>query len=183
MGLALLLLSAGWFLSSWWSDCNSVASLPLCTHTHTHSLLCIHRYYSLSYPPSYLFLMLTCTQLHTHARTFSPMHGNSLKGFTHSYNTSLPPPLLSSLLLLLPSLPPSSPSLPATLPLGSVSRNGLKELAPCTWSALFTRTCMWASRGGLLRAESPSELTESVSGAVGSGQPSVSHLAPVSNLG
>ena len=86
--------------------------------------------------------MLTCTQLHTHARTFPPMHANSLKGsvFTHSYNTSLSPPFLLFLLLLLLF------SLPATLPLGSVSWNGLKELAPCTWSALFTRTCMWAGR-------------------------------------
>ena len=130
---------------------HTYAPLPHRTHTlcalHTQILYTHSCSLSLAFLPFflfffYLFLMLTCTQLHTHARTFPPMHANSLKGslFTHSYNTSLSPPFLLFLLLLLLF------SLPATLPLGSVSWNGLKELAPCTWSALFTRTCMWAGR-------------------------------------
>lgn len=106
--------------------------------------------------------MLTCTQLHTHARTFPPcalIHSKAHSSHTHIIQASLFPLLLS---------------LPATLPLGGVSWNGLKELAPCTWSALFTRTYMWAGRI-VESPQSPSELGESIWGADGSGQPSVSH--------
>ena len=148
--LLLPFSSAGSFLASWWSDCNSVWHSHFCiatpprTHTscapHTQILFthwCSRSlFYSCFY--FYLFLMLTCTKV-TH--TLSPSHTNSLKcSLLHTHNTSNPPPTthpLSLLLLLVLSLL-------ATLPLGSVSRSGLKELAPCTQSALFSRTSMWA---------------------------------------
>lgn len=93
------------------------------------------------------------------------IHSKAHSSHTHIIQASLSPLLLS---------------LPATLPLGGVSWNGLKELAPCTWSALFTRPCMWAGRI-VASPQSPSELAESIWGADRSGQPSVSQLTPVSH--
>lgn len=113
-------------------DIHTSAWLPHHTHTHIHTFRALHTQIlsthscslSLSYSrfSFYPFLMLTCTQLHsrTHSFPYTSIHSKA-HSFTHSCNTRPPPYRLS---------PP--PPLPATLPLGSVSRNGLKELGPCT---------------------------------------------------
>lgn len=109
---------------------------------HALSVLWTHRYYThvvaptRSPTPISPFTSFSCSLAHTAPH---PPYTNSLKDslFTHSYKYKSQPslPLLSLL---------------ATLPLGSMSWSGLKELAPCTWSALFNgHACEW---GGLLRA-------------------------------
>lgn len=97
-----------------------------CTHSCSLSLSC-SRFSML--PSSQALLVTVDTVTHLSAYFF-PLYTNSLRAAPHTYNTTTP----------------FAFSLPATLPLGSLSRSGLKELAACTWSALFTRTCMWDGR-------------------------------------
>lgn len=149
----LILSSVGSFLALWWSECSAV-HVPV-LYTHSCSL---HSHLS--------FLPLSNACFYTHMHTlFPPTSTNSLKVslFTHSYNSSLF----------------SSSSLSATLPLGTVSWNGPKELALRTWSVLFSRKCMWV--GWVV--ESPQSPSESIWGADESGQPSVYQLLPASHLG
>lgn len=76
-------------------------------HPHAHLNTVTHTHACT--PPS--LPTLPCTLIHSKAHSSH-----------NSYNSGLP---------TLPSPPPPL-SQPATLPLGAVSRNGLKELAPCT---------------------------------------------------
>lgn len=117
-------------------SCDSRLSAPhtqiLCTHSCSLSLSYSH-FSFIPHPHAHLN---TVTHTHMHPPHTLPctlIHSKAHSSH-NSYNSGLP---------TLPSPPPPL-SQPATLPLGAVSWNGLKELAPCTWSALFTRTCMWA---------------------------------------
>lgn len=108
-----------------------------CSLGALHSpILCTHSCpLSLSYSRFSFYTSCSCSLehcfTHTHMHRHAHAHTNSLKDsllFTHPYNSSLP--YFASASNPTPST--STPAMPATLPLGAVSRNGLKELAPCT---------------------------------------------------
>lgn len=111
----------------------ALALLPSTYTPHNH-ILYTHSC-SLLLQPFSLFTFFSCSFAHVHMR----IPGTLIHSEAYSSHTRI-------IQGFFPTLLPPPPPLPATLPLGSMSPSGLKELAPWTWSALFTRANMWARR-------------------------------------